>query len=117
MADPIGLYPLNDLVLEVKLTKVNTTTGAVEPLTTGTVSAFLATSPTATSGIDASLVGTCTHIGSGRWIIEFDAAILTAALLATHFASNTPYCIISVLNGTKTYVQLVYATSRAATIP
>lgn len=118
MSSNIGLYPLNDLVLEVKLTKVNTTTGATEPLTTGTVTAFIANAntPTATAA-DPTLTGTCTHVGSGRWIIEFDAAILTAALLASLFASATPYCIVQVTNGTRTYIELVYAASRAATIP
>jgi hypothetical protein len=116
----INIFPLNDLVLEVKLKKVSTTTGATVPLESGTVTAFLANAKLPTTvAADPSLSVTPTHVGSGRWIVEFDAALLDPAIagVATFFAAPLHYCIIQVLNGSRTYVDLTYAASRAATVP
>ena len=118
-----GLYPLNDLYFLVTLSQVSSTTGEVSALTTGSPTCFLATSnsPTATAA-DATLAGTITHVGTaaagnqGTWLVSFDAAALTAALLATHFATVTPYCIINLTGGIRVYVELAYSASRTATV-
>lgn len=116
----IYLTPLRDLKIEIVAKNYVIANSKVSQaaITTGTMSAFLATSngPTATAA-DASLVGTCTHAGTGHWLVEFDAAILTASLLATHFASATPYCIVSIPNEFRDYVTLTYRSSAPATIP
>jgi hypothetical protein len=116
----IYLTPLRDLTLEVvaKNYVASGTSIAQTPITSGAMSAFLATSnsPTA-SAADASLVGTCTHVGTGHWLVTFDAAILTASLLATHFAAATPYCIVQIPSEFRDYVTLTYRASAPATIP
>lgn len=116
MPTPINLYPLNDLSLLVTLKYVDSA-GAIQPLTTGVVSHFLATTntPTATQA-DATLQGTATHINNGQWLIQYDAAVLTAALLATLFASQTPYLIVQQPNGVRGYVTLTYVPSRPITV-
>ncbi len=110
-----SLYPLNDLGLFVKLKDINATTGVVTPLTTGTVTAFLATTNTpAATAADPSLSVSATHISNGKWLVFFDAAVLTASLLATHFASNTPYLIMEYANGFRVYHEMAYSASREA---
>ena len=118
-----GLYPLNDLYLTVQLQQVSSTTGEVSALTTGSPTCFLATANTpAATAADPTLAGTITHVGTaaagnlGTWLVTFDAAALTAALLNTHFASVTPYCIINLTGGIRVYIQLAYAASRPATV-
>lgn len=113
----IYLYPLNDLSLEVKLKTVNSETGAKEALTTGTVTAFLATANTPTaSAADATLSVSCVHIGSGKWLAQFDGATLTATLLNTLFSAATPYCIVQAAGDIRAYVELTYSASREATV-
>ena len=121
MATPV-LYPLNDLAFTVVLKKIDTTVGSATlgkaiALTTGTVTAFLATAntPTATAA-DASLSVTLTHIANGKWLVHFDGASLTASLLNTHFAAATPYMIIQATGDVRTYVELEYQASRPATL-
>lgn len=114
----VALSPLNDLSLSVTLKDVDPTTGATSLITTGTVTAFLAVSnsPTATVA-DATLNATVNYSGaSGKWTITIDASVLTAALLATLFASATPYLIIQRTNGVRVTVELLYSASRAATV-
>lgn len=112
------LSPLNDLALSVVLKDVDPTTGATSLVTTGSVSAFLATSnsPTATVA-DSTLNATVNYSGAGgKWIVTIDASVLTASLLASLFASATPYMIIVRASGVRVYVELAYLASRAATV-
>lgn len=112
------LYPLNDLAVSVRLVDIDATTGAESNVTTGTVTAFLATSngPTATAA-DATLNATVNYSGAGGWwTVTIDAAVLTAALLDTLFASVTPYLIIRRTNGIRVYVEMAYSASRPATV-
>lgn len=117
MADPVKLYPLNDLALTVKLQDINPATGVKSPLTVGTVTAFLATSdsPTAVAA-DGTLSMSATHIGSGKWLVFFDATVLTPALLATHFASTPPVLIVVYPSGIRAYLTLEYQPSRPGTL-
>jgi hypothetical protein len=111
------LYPLNDLTFLVTLKTVDPATGKVIALTTGSVTGFIAASnlPTA-SAADPSLTFTITHVGSGKWLVVMDAALLTAALLNTLFGSGaTPYVILQLTGGFRAYIQLAYFASRQAT--
>lgn len=109
------LYPLNDFSLLLPLKMVNATTGKVEKVITGTVTFFIATSNTPTAvAADGTLAGSATHVGSGNWLIQLDAAALTAVLLATLFASTPPVLIVIQPNGFRVYLPLLYAASRPA---
>jgi hypothetical protein len=102
-----GLYPLNDLALLATLKTVSQTTGKAVTLTSGTVTAFLA---------DATLTATVTYLSSvSKWLIEFDGAALTAALLNTHFAAATPYLIIQSTGNLRTASALAYSATRTVT--
>lgn len=117
MATLPDLVPLNDWAATVTLKDVGSD-GRPVPLETGTVTVFLAiaNTPTATAA-DPSLSVAATYTGAGgKWLIQFDGATLTAALLATHFASTPPYLIIVQLGSIRTYATLTYAASRAAVI-
>ena len=112
------LYPLNDLALSVKLEEISPTTGAKTLVTTGAVTAFLATSNGPTAAVaDATLNATVNYSGAGgKWIVTIDAAILTAALLNTLFVATIPYLIVVRANGVRVYVELAYLAARPATV-
>lgn len=113
------LWPLNDLALELTINTVSPTTGATTVLTSGTVTGFLATtaSPTATAA-DPSLQATVNFSATKRkWIVTMDAALLTASLLATHFAATgTAYLILQSANNVRGYLPLTYSASREITL-
>lgn len=113
-----GLYPLNDLALSVKLQDIDATTGAKSLVTTGTVTAFLAIAATPTATVaDPTLNATVNYSGAGgKWTITIDAAVLTATLLNTLFASTTPYLIIVRANGVRVAVELLYSATRVPTV-
>jgi hypothetical protein len=117
-----NLYPLNDFAVRVTLKDIDTTPGSPTfgksiPLTSGSVTAFLATSnaPTAAAA-DPSLTMSPTHIANGVWLVSFDAAVLTAALLATLFAATLPFLIVQKPSGVRVYYDVVYQASRQGTI-
>jgi hypothetical protein len=121
MANP-NLVPLNDFVCTVLVEDVNSGTGVISSVTTGTVTAFIAidNSPSATAA-DPSLTQSATYIGgangfvAGTWLVNFDATVLTASLLNTLFNTATPYLIISRVGAVRRYVTLSYVPSLAAT--
>jgi hypothetical protein len=107
------LSPLNDLAFLATIRVVNAS-GSLTALETGSPTAFLALSdsPTATAA-DVSLVTTPTYTGAGgKWLVSFDAAVLTPALLASLFGSVTPYVIISFPGAIRVAVQCAYLASR-----
>jgi len=109
------LYPLNDFAMFVKLKDIDSETGVVAPLTEGTVTAFLATTNEAdATAADGTLSVEAVHISSGKWLVFFDASVLTLTLLETHFAAATPYLIVQQSNGFRVYEELEYSESRAA---
>lgn len=112
-----SIYPLNDFAMFVKLYDINSTTGAKTPLTSGSVTAFLATTntPTATSA-DPSLSVSCVHVGSGKWLVFFDASLLTASLMDSLFGSTPPFLIVQYPDGVRAYIELEYQASRPGTI-
>jgi Na+-transporting methylmalonyl-CoA/oxaloacetate decarboxylase beta subunit len=118
MPGPINLYPLNDLNLVVTLKFVDVD-GSTKPLDTGPISFFIATSnlPTATAA-DPALSGTAVHLatGSGQWLIQLDASVLTYSLLNGLFASVPPVLIVQSTNNVRGYAPLTYVPSRPMTI-
>ena len=114
----VPLYPENDLALTVKLYDVTSPTGARTVLTGASVSAFLSTGNLPTSTVAGSLNGTVveTGTGTGVYLVTFDRSVLTAASLASNFASATPYLIIDQANGVRAYVEMAYTVSRPATV-
>ena len=114
MADNI-LAPLNDFVWTAKVVLRSTSTGAEEAVTTGTVTGFLATSPgsgattaDANWSVSGVYVGGANDFDAGTWMFQIDAALLTAALLAAHFATATPYFIVTRTNGVRQVYKLRY---------
>jgi len=115
--DPIPFYPLNDFAIKVHLKDVDLTTGKVINLTTGTVTAFVSKTHTSLStAADGSLNTTCTHVGSGQWLVPFDAFDVT--LIESLFTEgDLAYLIVEQLGGIRVYVPLVYHESREAVAP
>jgi hypothetical protein len=112
MSIPV-LYPLNDFAF-IATVRVANASGALVALETGTPTAFLATSdsPTATAA-DATLQMTPTYTGTGgKWLVSFDASVLTPALLATLFGSATPYVILQFTGAVRVVVECAYLASR-----
>lgn len=121
-ADIGELSPLNDLDRTIELEEINPTTGVRTPMTTGTVTAFLATSPAPdATAADPTLSVSAVHVGGnpkargevnykpGTWLVHIDGTALTVALLAAQFGSATPYLIVSVTGGVRKVGQLTYA--------
>lgn len=115
----ITMYPSNDLAITVTLQEIDAVTGVKGPLTTGTVTAFIttSTSPTATAA-DPSLSVEATHLNNpaGKWLIFFDASLLTPALLDSLFSGTPPYLIVQQANGIRAYAPMEYVASRPATL-
>lgn len=121
----INLYPLNDLSITVMLAKVNPVTAAIEPLIGGTVDHFLSTStdPAVAAPADGTFVGTAVDTGitdpvtqARKWLVQYDAAVLTPALLATKFATLAPYLILKQAGGFWAYIPLKYLNTRKGTV-
>lgn len=112
------LWPLNDFAKFARLKDINTSTGEVTDLTTGTITAFFSTTNTPTStAADASLSMSPTYVtAKARWLIFFDATVLTAALLAAQFGSTPPYLIIQYPSGFRVYFKGEYQASRPGTL-
>jgi hypothetical protein len=111
-------YALNDFIQEITIMDVDST-GTEVPVTTGTVSAFLATSnvPSATAA-DPSLSVSAVYTGAGGvWLATFDKSVMTEATLGTAFPTGTtPYLIVETTGGIRVYVKCKYKASRPATI-
>ena len=116
---PIPFYPSNPLILEVELETIDLTTGRKSPLTTGTVTAFIATS-NIDSAVAASggLTVTAVHTNGKKWLIAFSASQLTFAVLNPIFSTvpPTPYLIIVMPSGIREYTQLQYFPSKPAAL-
>ena len=110
------LSPLNDFIASVTLNDVSSA-GVETPVTSGTVTAFFATSHTSdATAADASLTTSGVYTGAGGvWIVRFDAATLTKSLLDSKFTSATPYLIVEVSGAVRVWKKCHYNESRAAT--
>lgn len=106
---PAILAPLNLLARTALLEYVDTN-GTRQPLTTGTVTGFIATSKGSSAiTADATLSVSASHVGGqlieaggtdehpdGTWLVKIAASVLTTALLNTLFGDGaTPYLIVS----------------------
>lgn len=111
-------YALNDFIQEVTIMDVDST-GTEIPVTTGTVTAFLATSnvPSATAA-DATLSVSAVYTGAGGvWLATFDKTVMTEAMLGSKFPTGvTPYLIVETTGGIRVYVKCKYKASRPATL-
>jgi len=104
------LNPLNDLAFLVTI-KVTDDGGSSTPLAANaTGTAFLATSNASTAtAADATLVVAPLYTGKpGRFLVRFDATLLTSTLLATLFAAETPWCIVTFPGDIRVAVELMY---------
>jgi hypothetical protein len=116
MAD-FTLYALNDFSKFVKLKDIDANTGAVSSLTSGTVTVFFSTdNDSAAVTAHADLSNTATHIANGKWLIFFDASVLTKSVLDTAFSTDPPYMIVQYPNGFRVYFTGEYVESRAGTV-
>lgn len=114
---PLTLFALNDFIVKTALRVVNSATGVETPLTTGTVTAFLATTygPTAAAA-DPSLSVSATHTGNGVWLICFAGSVLTPTLLDPLFGASTPYLIVQQPGGIRVYAPVTYVPARPALV-
>lgn len=117
------LSPLNDFDRTIQLEQIDSVTGTRTPLTTGDVTAFLATSPAPdAAAADGTLSVAAVHVGGnpkvaaggetykpGTWLVHIDASALTVLLCTAQFANATPYLIVSVAGGVRKVGQLTYA--------
>ncbi|MDB4914687.1 MAG: hypothetical protein JWM95_2331 [Gemmatimonadetes bacterium] len=121
-ATVLPIYADNPLVLEVDLKYIDRADGREKPLTSGTVTAFLATSNSATAAAtDPNLTVSCTTYGTqGKWLASFASGQLAFSKLDRIFGTGvqtpapTPYLILVVENGPRVYVECAYHASKPA---
>lgn len=121
----LELSPLNAFFATIYVPTVSLTDGVESGLSTGTMTAFLASSgdPDETAA-DGTLSVACTHIGqaspstgqfpTGTWLINFPKSILTVALLDQLFTSTAPYLIVEHSTSMRVETKLKYKRSRKA---
>lgn len=99
----------NDKILKVRLKEVADGSLTETPLTTGTVDAWLATTPGGDAA-DPSLVGSAEHISNGEWRVAFDASVLDRTVLNGLFAATPTACygVVTQPGGFRTYIPLTY---------
>jgi hypothetical protein len=118
MAD-FTLYPANDFAKFLTGVKdINSSTGALSDTpSTATITAFFSTAnlPTSTAS-DPSLSVNAVWISGNKWLIFFDASVLTYTLLDSTFGSSAPYLIVDYNNGFREYFAGEYSASRAGTV-
>lgn len=99
----------NDKILKVRLKDVAEGSLTETPLTTGTVTAWIASTPDGDAA-DPSLVGACEHVSDGNWRVAFDASMLDRTVLDGLFAATPSacYCVVKQPGGFRTYIPLTY---------
>ena len=122
MSTPV-LAPANDFGLIANLEDFDRATGVKGPLTSGSVTAFISLSNSATAtaangalSMSAVYVGAQAGRHAGDWLIFWDATVLTFALLDPLFAAATPYLIVSYPAGIRVYAQLAYMQTKPAVV-
>lgn len=117
------LFPLNDVNWVVGPIEEVDAQGQRNAVTTGTVVGFLAASasPDATEAalaLKANLAYVGGQVGytAGDWLFQLDAAVLTKALLDTHFAvTGKAYFHISRVGAVRAVEEIMYSPTRWAT--
>lgn len=124
----IQLAPLNDLDVLVGPIKTVSSSGTKASVTTGTVAGLISTSKAATAtAADVTLEANLSYVGGedngeggtydeGMWLFQLDAAVLTASLLSTNFASTVPYLIVKRDNAIRRAIRMEYVDSLAAEV-
>lgn len=116
-----NLSPANDFAAFAQLKDISPSTGAVTDLTAGTITAFIAidnlpTSVAANGALSMSAVN-LSAVKPGKWLIFFDASVLTAALLEPLFGAGvTPYLFIVYPSGFRKSAAIPYVSAPAATV-
>lgn len=121
MSDDIS--PLNDFVATMLLENVNSVTGVVSAIDSGTITGFLSTSdlPDATAfdatwQVNGVYVGGANDYEAGTWMWQIDAAVLTYALMESAFGSSRrAYFIVQKTNDKRVVKKLRYRPVRLAT--
>lgn len=115
------LSPDNDLDVWFVLEDINTSTGTRTPITTGTVTGKLVTSPTSDTEAHADFSVSGFYVGgnpkvsgqngnwpAGTWMFHIDASVLTSAQLTAYFQSATPYFVARKSNAVRKVGVLTY---------
>lgn len=118
------LAPANDFFATAYFEDINPTTFEAVPVTSATITAFIATSnDPAAIAADPSLSVSAVHVGVttptptqyplGTWGVTIDATVLTVTLLDNLFGtpSVTPYLIVVRAGGVRAYQKLKYLRS------
>lgn len=122
-ATPPIVSPLNDFSIIVNVQMRDDTTAALAPVTTGTMTGFIAASNAAdATAYDAGWSVAGRYVGAsggdlvaGDWYFAIDAAALTVALCRAAFgAGAVPYFIAQKTNGFRRYVKCKYRESDPA---
>lgn len=93
------ITPDNDMSIRVGPIYSNPPTGTRAPVTSGTVTFFLAATAIAAVAADGTLQGNATYIGGnddgnggthpvGSWLCQLDASVMVRTLLETLFGTN-----------------------------
>lgn len=123
MDTPI-LWPLNDLSVPIGPFETVSSLGVKTPIAGGTISGYLAASPSATSAADAtwnianlSYIGGANGYDVGWWLAQLDASVLTDALCEQHFAATGEAYLIGIsANNIRVVVRLIYQRYRWASV-
>jgi hypothetical protein len=113
----MAISPLNDYMWTATLRQRDVTTGALSDITSGTVTAFLATHHDADAvAADATLNCTVNYSGAGAaWTVSIDASVLTKALLDTLFSTTGRiYLIVKKAGAILVWYEEEYESSRRA---
>lgn len=112
----------NAFVRGVLLRLVDPATGAITPVTTGTVTGFLAASRTAAAPPDGTLQVNLVYIGNqpgraaGTWMFFLPASVMARALLEQYFLNKRAYFICVRSNARRVVEEIVYADAEMATL-
>lgn len=119
------LSPSNDAIYTFVLEEVDPVTFVLGPATTGAVTCFISTSNTSdaiaipTLEVAAEYIGGANGYPDGTWGVEFDADILTPAVLQPIFEVPTPpkpYIMIVRSGAVRRYIPLKYQKALPATL-
>ena len=120
MAATKTISPGNDYEDFILLEETDATTGVVGPVTSGTVTGFLAATNSSTAtAIDESLSVTGVYVGgangydAGTWMFVIDATVITAALIG---GKGTIYFIVQKAGAVRVYRKVKVLDARPAEI-
>lgn len=99
----------NDLAFLLTLKKANAAGALVPFLGPGSGTAHIALNADSDVVLDADLTCAVTHTANGKWIVPFDAAKFTSALLDAHFTEEgDAYCVVNVPGAIRRAIKLIH---------